>query len=177
MAEGKWSTHKRPVLSEADLRIVCQKDTKQKLMKVSRDSLESLDPIRQLRLKLRSDNFRDTTDWFTVILQAEHINSSHGIKTADRIIWVSPKSSDWGWLHRKEWPAKYRLHPHQCPLCKMSVYGPKSTDRLESVHLLPAKEKSITSSHTWNERQQENIGGGRYPWPGRCMGKILWYIR
>ena len=71
MAEGKGRTRKRPVLDEADLCIVCQKDTKQKLMKVSRDSLESLDTVRQLRLKLRSDNFRDTTDWLTVIFQAD----------------------------------------------------------------------------------------------------------
>ena len=71
MAEGKGRTRKRPVLYEADLCIMCQKDTKQKLMKVSRDSLEFVDTIRQLRLKLRSDNFRDTTDWLTVILQTD----------------------------------------------------------------------------------------------------------
>ena len=71
MAEGKGRTRKRPVLDEADLCIVCQKDTKQKLKKVSRDSLESVDTVRQLRLKLRSDNFRDTTDRLTVIFQAD----------------------------------------------------------------------------------------------------------
>ena len=71
MAEGKGRTHKRPVLDEADLCIVRQKDTKQKLMKVSRDILECVDTVRQLRLKLRCDNFRDTTDWLTVIFQAD----------------------------------------------------------------------------------------------------------
>ena len=120
MAEGKGRTRKRPVLYGADLCIVCQKDTKQRLMKVSRDILESVDAIRHLRLKLRSDHFRDTTDRLTVILQAD----THQLFSY-RIIWVSPKSNDWEWLDRKEWLAKYRLHPHQCPLRKMSVYGAK----------------------------------------------------
>ena len=61
--------HRRPTLHE--MCIVCQKDTKQKVMKVSSDSLQSVDSARQFQLKLQNDKFWDPTDGLTAILQTD----------------------------------------------------------------------------------------------------------
>ena len=157
MAEGKGRTRKRPVLDEADLCIVCQKDTKQKLMKVSRDSLESVNTVRQLRLKLRSDNFRDTTDRLTVIFQADtqrlfswHKDCRSNYMSKSKIDRLRMTGQE-GMTGHISSPSTSMSSPQKC-LSKEQ----NTTDRLESAHLLPAKEKSITSPHTRNECQHKN---------------------
>ena len=54
-----------------------------------------------------------------------HINSSHGIRTANLIKWVNLKLINSGCLDRKAWLTKDRCHPHQHFLYKMSVYRVK----------------------------------------------------
>ena len=61
--------HRRPTLHK--LCIICQKDTKQKVTKVSSDSLQSVDSTRQFRLKLQSDKFWYPTAGLTKILQTD----------------------------------------------------------------------------------------------------------
>ena len=65
-----WLSAQTPL--EKDLcRIICQNDNQQKLKNVSHDGLQSVDNMRQLRIKLPNDNFRDATDRLTEIFQAD----------------------------------------------------------------------------------------------------------
>lgn len=71
MAEEIHHTQESLMSSEPQLCIICQEDNKKNLMTVSKDGLQSADSIKQLRMKLHHDNFRDATNRLTEILQGD----------------------------------------------------------------------------------------------------------
>ena len=71
---------------------MCQKDNKEKLMAVTKDSLQSLDGARQLRSKMHNDNFRDATNKLEIFLRTL-LNHYYGIRTVDLITRVKQRSN------------------------------------------------------------------------------------
>ena len=64
------ASRKRGVLLNYDKCIICQEDNEQHLVTPTCDGLKTIHNARQIRLKLRNDNFRSATDRLTDVLAA-----------------------------------------------------------------------------------------------------------
>ena len=140
-------------------------NTKQKLMKVSRDSLESVDTIRPLRLKLWSDNVWVITDRLTVKLQAD-TNQLFSWHKDCRSNYMSKSKIERLRMTGQEGMTGQISSPSiaMSSLQNVSLWSKTSQIDWNQFIFCQQKKKSITSSHTRNERQQENIGSCKV-WP------------
>lgn len=142
-------TRKRAVPQESQLCIICQENATEKLMTVSKEGLESVNTVRQLRSKLQNDNFREATDRLNAFFLGDgSVFSWH--KTC-RSLYMSK-----GKLERlkkieenkgQNWTAS-SVHCEN-----ITLRSKMHTTDWKKMYLLSRRTKRRTSSHSRNESQ------------------------
>ena len=138
--------------------IICQEDNKQqKLVAPTSDGLKTIHSARQVRLKLRNNNFRSATDRLTDALAAcpsplivchngcrAPYTSSHKLErlSATDITVDQIQSSSSARTHSR------------CSITRNPSMKQGGTNQLELVHSLPKRDQGKSPSHTRDARKQ-----------------------